>query len=279
MTIVDTGVRKALDLEVIVPVDDMAAPVTSVDDPSADPAARASIWPHIYPRLLELVHEHHSTLIFVNSRRLAERMAARLNELEAERQGLSAGASFSAADIAAQAGAARVPAGVDLVRAHHGSISREQRVEIEDLLKAGKLPALVATSSLELGIDMGAIDLVVQVEAPTSVASGLQRIGRAGHTVGAPSVGKVFPKYRHDLLVAAVTCARMRDGLIEETRVPRNPVDVLAQHVVAMVAVEDFTVDEVFDVVSAAYPFAELTLPVLEGVLDMLSGRYPSDEF
>ncbi|HZQ56438.1 MAG TPA: DEAD/DEAH box helicase [Acidimicrobiales bacterium] len=277
VTIVDSGVRKELDIEVIVPVDDMASPSP---EPSLEgPEARTSIWPHIYPRLLELVHAHHSTLIFVNSRRLAERMAARLNELEAERQGLPAGATYSGAAVAAQAGAARVPAGVDLVRAHHGSISREQRLEIEDLLKAGKLPALVATSSLELGIDMGAIDLVVQVEAPTTVASGLQRIGRAGHSVGAPSVGKVFPKYRHDLLVAAVTCARMREGLIEETHVPRNPVDVLAQQVVAMVAMEDLTVDDVFEVVGSAYPFADLTPAVLEGVLDMLSGRYPSDEF
>jgi ATP-dependent Lhr-like helicase len=279
VTIVDTGVRKALDLEVIVPIEDMASPAASVPDPSAAPTAATSIWPHIYPRLLELVHEHHSTLIFVNSRRLAERLAARLNELEAEQQGLPAGASYSGAAVAGQAGAARVPAGAELVRAHHGSISREQRLEIEDLLKAGKLPALVATSSLELGIDMGAIDLVVQVEAPTSVASGLQRIGRAGHSVGVPSVGKVFPKYRHDLLVAAVTCTLMRDGLIEETRVPRNPVDVLAQQLVAMVAMEDLTVDDVFEVAVGAYPFAELTRPVLEGVLDMLSGRYPSDEF
>jgi ATP-dependent Lhr-like helicase len=279
VTIVDTGVRKSLDVEVIVPVEDMASPVLATAGPAPDPEARTSIWPHIYPRLLELVHQHHSTLIFVNSRRLAERLAARLNELEAERQGLSAGASYSGAAVAGQAGAARVPAGVDLVRAHHGSISREQRLEIEDLLKAGKLPGLVATSSLELGIDMGAIDLVVQVEAPTSVASGLQRIGRAGHAVGVPSVGKVFPKYRHDLLVAAVTCARMQEGLIEETRVPRNPVDVLAQQVVAMVAMEDLTVDDVFDVVAAAYPFVDLSRPVLEGVLDMLSGRYPSDEF
>jgi ATP-dependent helicase Lhr and Lhr-like helicase len=288
VTIVDTGIRKALDLEVIVPVEDMAElgkPVTVDGSPvfdgaaATDPQVRTSIWPHIYPRLLDLVHAHHSTLIFVNSRRLAERLAARLNELEATRQGLDAGASYSGAEVAAQAGAARVPAGAELVRAHHGSISREQRVEIEDMLKAGKLPALVATSSLELGIDMGAIDLVVQVEAPTSVASGLQRVGRAGHAVGQASVGKVFPKFRHDLLVAAVTCARMRDGLIEETRVPRNPLDVLAQQIVAMVAMEDLTVDEVMDVVAGAYPFTDCTPAVLESVLDMLSGRYPSDEF
>jgi len=278
VTIVDTGVRKQLDIEVIVPVEDMGEIGTMVAPAGADstdPTVRTSIWPHIHPRLLELVHAHNSTLIFVNSRRLAERLAARLNELDAGQRT----PGWSGADKAGLSGAAHVPAGADLVRAHHGSISREQRLEIEDLLKAGKLPALVATSSLELGIDMGAIDLVVQVEAPTSVASGLQRIGRAGHSVGQPSVGKIFPKYRHDLLVAAVTSARMQAGLIEETRVPRNPVDVLAQQIVAMVAMEDLSVDEVAAVTGAAYPFAECTPAVLEAVLDMLSGRYPSDEF
>ncbi|MHB8662646.1 MAG: Lhr family helicase [Acidimicrobiales bacterium] len=284
--IVNAGVRKELDIEIIVPVDDMGELGKSVDSelvmsgPAAgSPEVRTSIWPAIYPRLLALIHEHHSTLVFVNSRRLAERLAARLNELEAQRRGLPAGTPFSGAEIAAQAGAARVPAGAELVRAHHGSIAREQRVEIEDLLKAGKLPALVATSSLELGIDMGAIDLVVQVEAPTSVASGLQRIGRAGHSVGAPSVGKIFPKFRHDLVVAAVVASRMQEGLIEETRVPRNPLDVLAQQIVAMVAMEDLTVDEVAVVVHGAYPFVDCSRAVLETVLDMLSGRYPSDEF
>src|SRR5688572_11281345 len=180
---------------------------------AGDPEVRASIWPAIHPVLLDLIKSHRSTLVFVNSRRLSERLAARLNEL----------------------------AGEDLVRAHHGSIAREQRVEIEDALKAGQLPALVATSSLELGIDMGAIDLVVQVQAPHSVASGLQRIGRAGHQVGEPSKGKIFPKFRGDLVLAAVTAQRMQAGLIEETRVPRNPVDVLAQQIVAMVAIEELT--------------------------------------
>ncbi|MEA2901008.1 MAG: ATP-dependent helicase Lhr and Lhr-like helicase [Actinomycetota bacterium] len=256
VAVVDAGVRKQLVLEVIVPVDDMGELGKVIPDvlsgPAAgDPEVRTSIWPAIHPVLLDLIRTHTSTLIFVNSRRLAERLAARLNDL----------------------------AGEELVRAHHGSIAREQRLDIEDQLKAGKLPALVATSSLELGIDMGAIDLVVQVEAPPSVASGLQRIGRAGHQVGQPSEGKIFPKFRGDLVVAAVTAGRMERGLIEETKVPRNPLDVLAQQIVAMCAVDDVTVDEVADVAAGAYPFSDLSRPLLENVLDMLAGRYPSDEF
>ncbi len=260
VTVVDAGVRKTLELQVIVPVEDMAELGRPIEDdggavlsgPAAgNPEARHSIWPAMHPVLLELIRSHRSTLIFVNSRRLSERLAARLNEL----------------------------AGEDLVRAHHGSVAREQRLEIEDALKAGKLPALVATSSLELGIDMGAIDLVVQVESPASVASGLQRIGRAGHQVGEPSRGRIFPKFRGDLVEAAVVAQRMVAGLIEETRVPRNPLDVLAQQIVAMVAVEDLRVEEVAEVVAGAYPFADCSPALLENVLDMLAGRYPSDEF
>ena len=275
VTIVDTGVRKELDLEVIVPVEDMAEPGRRIavaagdggdelllSGPAAgDPAARSSIWPSIHPVLLDLIRAHTSTLIFVNSRRLSERLAQQLNELDAEQRGITDGS------------------GGELVRAHHGSIAREQRVEIEDALKAGKLPALVATSSLELGIDMGAIDLVVQVESPSSVASGLQRIGRAGHQVGEPSKGKIFPKFRGDLLVAAVTSQRMQMGLIEETKVPQNPLDILAQQIVAMVGMDDWSVDDAFACVTGAYNFSELTREAYEGVLDMLSGRYPSDEF
>ncbi|MGH9264008.1 MAG: DEAD/DEAH box helicase, partial [Acidimicrobiales bacterium] len=261
VTVVDAGVRKPLELQIVVPVEDMAELGRPIDDgeggplmsgPAAgSPEARHSIWPAMHPVLLDLIRAHRSTLIFVNSRRLAERLANRLNEL----------------------------AGADLVRAHHGSVAREQRLEIEDALKAGKLPALVATSSLELGIDMGAIDLVVQVESPASVASGLQRIGRAGHQVGEPSRGRIFPKFRGDLVEAAVVAQRMEAGLIEETRVPRNPLDVLAQQIVAMCAVEDLTVEEVAGVVAGAYPFADCTPALLENVLDMLAGRYPSDEF
>ncbi|HEX6128375.1 MAG TPA: helicase-related protein, partial [Candidatus Limnocylindria bacterium] len=255
--IVDAGERKTLELEVIVPVEDMARmgedlPADELPGgPAAGPEARRSIWPSIYPRLLELIRAHRTTLVFVNSRRLAERMAARLNEL----------------------------AGEELVRAHHGSIAREQRLGIEEALKAGTLPALVATSSLELGIDMGAIDLVIQVEAPPSVASGLQRIGRAGHQVGAPSTGKIFPKYRGDLLEAAVVVRRMLDGQIEETRIPRNPLDVLAQQLVAMGAMDRWTVADLHALVTRAHPYRDLSREQLEGVLDMLSGRYPSDEF
>ncbi|MDP8937233.1 MAG: DEAD/DEAH box helicase [Actinomycetota bacterium] len=260
VTVVDAGVRKPLELQVIVPVEDMAEMGKPIDNgdgallsgPAAgDPEARHSIWPSIHPVLLDLIRAHRSTLVFVNSRRLAERLASRLNEL----------------------------AGENLVRAHHGSVAREQRLEIEDALKAGKLPALVATSSLELGIDMGAIDLVVQVESPKSVASGLQRIGRAGHQVGEASRGRIFPKFRGDLVEAAVVVSRMKAGLIEETRIPRNPLDVLAQQIVAMCAVDDLTVDQVAHVVAGAYPFADCSRPMLENVLDMLAGRYPSDEF
>ena len=185
---------------------------------------RNSIWPAIHPRILELIREHRSTIVFTNSRRLAERLAQRLNEL----------------------------AGEELVRAHHGSIAREQRLEIEEDLKAGRLPALVATSSLELGIDMGAVDLVIQVESPTSVARGLQRVGRAGHQVGAPSKGVIFPKYRGDLLECAVVTRRMHEGAIETTTIPRNPLDVLAQQLVAMTVMDRWTVDDLLATVTRA---------------------------
>ncbi|HET7521353.1 MAG TPA: DEAD/DEAH box helicase, partial [Candidatus Limnocylindria bacterium] len=257
VAIVDAADRKTLELEVVVPVEDMTRMGEELEleeqrgGPAAGPEARRSIWPSIHPRLLELIRAHRSTLVFVNSRRLAERLAARLNELAEE----------------------------ELVRAHHGSIAREQRLEIEEALKAGRLPALVATSSLELGIDMGAIDLVIQIEAPPSVAAGLQRIGRAGHQVGAPSTGKIFPKYRGDLLEAAVVVRRMLDGAIEETRVPRNPLDVLAQQLVAICVDRAWKVDELHALVTRAHPFRDLSREQLEGVLDMLSGRYPSDDF
>ena len=189
--------------------------------------------------------------MFVNNRRLAERLALRLNEL----------------------------ADATIARAHHGSIAREQRVEIEELLKAGQIPCLVATSSLELGIDMGAVDLVIQVESPKSVARGLQRVGRAGHELGAVSKGRIFPKFRADLLEAAVVAKAMREGAIEETQIPRNPLDVLAQQIVAICADEEIAVDDLYDLVRGAYPFAGLARTQLENVLDMLAGRYPSDEF
>jgi ATP-dependent Lhr-like helicase len=255
--IVDAGARKRLELQVVVPVDDMAAigevlpPDQQPGGPATSPDLRSSIWPAIHPRILELIKSHRSTIVFTNSRRLSERLAQRLNEL----------------------------AGEELVRAHHGSIAREQRLQIEEELKAGRLPALVATSSLELGIDMGAVDLVIQVESPTSVARGLQRVGRAGHQVGAPSRGVIFPKYRGDLLECAVVTRRMHEGAIETTEIPRNPLDVLAQQLVAMTVMDRWTVDELLATVTAAAPFETLTRDVLEGVLGMLAGAYPSDEF
>jgi ATP-dependent Lhr-like helicase len=262
VTVVDAGTRKPLDIEVVVPVEDMGELgkelPEQVSGPAAAPPPRASIWPHMHPRLLELIDAHRSTLVFVNARRMAERLAAQLNEL---------------------AGRGPDSGRPELVKAHHGSLAREQRLLIEDQLKAGTLRALVATSSLELGIDMGAVDLVVQVESPGSVARGLQRIGRAGHQVGEPSRGKVFPKYRGDLLEAAVVVQRMRDGLIEETRYPRNAVDVLAQQIVAMCALDEWDVDDLYALVRRAANYSDLSRDAFVAVLDLLAGRYPSDEF
>ncbi len=247
VAIVDAGRLKTMEVRVEVPVDDMTR--LPLDDETGQPAN--SIWPAIYPRLLQLIREHRSTIVFVNSRRLAERLAARINEL----------------------------AGEDLMRAHHGSIAREQRLLIEDQLKAGTLRGLVATSTLELGIDMGAVDLVLQVEAPPSVAAGIQRVGRAGHSVGEISRGVVIPKFRGDLLETAAVVEGMLEGRIESTVVPRKPLDVLAQQIVAMCAMEEWRVDELGSLVRRAYPFADLGPRAFESVLDMLSGRYPSDEF
>jgi ATP-dependent helicase Lhr and Lhr-like helicase len=311
--VVNPPSAKEFDLRVVVPVPDMAD-LASAPDPAPGPGSAAgpgrpatplerdladlagdpdlsgpaageprtpSIWPHVEERVVDLVAAHRSTLVFANSRRLAERLTARLNEVWAER---STGAelpepgSLRPAAVTAQAGAA-VGAPAVLARAHHGSVSKEQRALIEGELKAGRLPAVVATSSLELGIDMGAIDLVVQVESPPSVASGLQRVGRAGHQVGAVSRGVLFPKYRSDLVQTAVVVERMRSGRIEALAIPATPLDVLAQQVVAMLAMEPWSVDDLEALVRRAAPFAGLTRGLLEAVLDMLSGRYPSDEF
>ncbi len=277
VTIVDAGTRKPLDIEVVVPVEDMGELGKVIDEPVSGPAAagpvRKSIWPAMHPQLLELVQQHRSTLIFVNARRLAERLATRLNELAAEQAGGEVSAFASAEAVGVP------PADVELVKAHHGSLSKERRLIIEDELKSGRLKGLVATSSLELGIDMGAVDLVIQVESPGAVSRGLQRIGRAGHQVGEPSRGKIFPKHRSDLVEAAVVVRRMHEGLIEHTRYPRNPLDVVAQQIVAMCALDDWTVDELGALVRRAANFADLSEDVLTSVLDLLSGRYPSDEF
>src|SRR5919198_2591909 len=265
----DAGRAKRLDLEIVVPLDDMTVP---------EEGSYNSVWPSIYPKILELVAEHRSTIVFVNNRRLAERLALRLNELHWEdgRTGKAGTASNAASQATPREGAERPR---EIARAHHGSLAREQRIEVEELLKKGEIPCLVATSSLELGIDMGAVDLVIQVESPKSVARGLQRIGRAGHELGAVSKGRIFPKFRADLLESAVVARRMLDGAIEETQIPRNPLDVLAQQIVAVCADEEITVDELHELVRGAYPFADLSRTQLENVLDMLAGRYPSDEF
>jgi ATP-dependent Lhr-like helicase len=276
--IVDASEPPALDLAVIVPVDDMEnppppepAPQLPAPDPEGDllgmideelalpnpastlPGDRAGIWAAIPPRVLELVRAHTTTIVFCNSRRLTERLSQRLNEL-AVSEGLP-----------------------PVARAHHGSVSHAERMHIEEALKSGTLPCICATSSLELGIDMGAVDLVIQIEAPISVASGLQRVGRAGHQVGEQSRGRIFPKYRGDLLEAAVVARAMRRGEIEATRIPRNPLDVLAQQIVAMCVVEDRALPELAAVLRRARPYRDLSEDALVAVLDMLSGRYPVD--
>ncbi|MEJ7741108.1 MAG: DEAD/DEAH box helicase [Nocardioidaceae bacterium] len=272
---------KQWDLQVVVPVEDMTELGTVSDDlegPAAGNAPRASIWPHVEERIVDLIEQHRSTIVFANSRRLAERLTARLNEIVAERVGDDVPNPGQPAEVMAQSGAS---AGLPpiIARAHHGSVSKEQRALIEDDLKAGHLPCVVATSSLELGIDMGAVDLVIQVESPPSVASGLQRVGRAGHQVGEISHGVVFPKHRADLVQTAVTVERMRAGQIEALKVPTNPLDVLAQQIVAATSIEPWDADALFSVVRRTASFATLPRSAYDATLDLLSGRYPSDEF
>ncbi|WP_338320250.1 ATP-dependent helicase [Streptomyces lonarensis] len=276
---------KEFRLSVEVPVPDMSELGGSrlpeaAEDP-ADPSAadRPSIWPSVEERIVDLVRAHRSTIVFVNSRRLAERLCNRLNEIAYEREtGEALPEEHGPAELMGGSGAGASAPAV-LARAHHGSVSKEQRARVEEELKAGRLPAVVATSSLELGIDMGAVDLVIQVESPPSVASGLQRVGRAGHQVGAVSSGVVLPKYRGDLVQSAVVTERMRSGGIEALRVPANPLDVLAQQLVAMTAMDVWDVDELLLLTRRAAPFASLPESAYHGVLDMLAGRYPSDAF
>ncbi|MFH9958784.1 DEAD/DEAH box helicase [Streptomyces roseolus] len=270
---------KEFDLSVVVPVEDMGELGGSPASEGKDGGDKPSIWPHVEERIADLVQSHRSTIVFANSRRLAERLCNRLNEIAYERAtGEPAPEGAPPAEVMAQSGAAKGAPPL-LARAHHGSVSKEQRAQVEEDLKAGRLPAVVATSSLELGIDMGAVDLVVQVESPPSVASGLQRVGRAGHQVGAVSTGVVFPKYRGDLVQAAVVTERMRSGSIEALRIPANPLDVLAQQLVAMVALDTWQVDDLLTLVRRAAPFASLPESAFTAVLDMLAGRYPSDAF
>ncbi|MCW2779743.1 MAG: dependent helicase, Lhr family [Marmoricola sp.] len=273
---------KEWDLKVVVPIEDMTQ--LDADD---DSPRNGSIWPHVEERVVDLVEQHRSTIVFANSRRLAERLTARLNEIALDRALLRSGAEpvvgsrppqGQPAQLMAQSGQSQGAPGV-IARAHHGSVSKEQRAVIEDDLKRGRLPCVVATSSLELGIDMGAVDLVIQIESPPSVASALQRVGRAGHQVGEVSRGVLFPKHRGDLVPTAVSVERMRSGGIEALRVPANPLDVLAQQVVAATALESWDVDHLFDVVRRTASFAALPRSAYDATLDLLAGRYPSDEF
>lgn len=270
---------KEFDLSVVVPVEDLGELGGSPVADGSEGAERPSIWPHVEERIADLVQAHRSTIVFANSRRLAERLCNRLNEIAYERAtGVPLDEHHAPAELMGGSGAAQGAPPV-LARAHHGSVSKEQRALVEEDLKAGRLPAVVATSSLELGIDMGAVDLVVQVESPPSVASGLQRVGRAGHQVGAVSRGVVFPKYRGDLVQSAVVTERMRTGSIESLRVPGNPLDVLAQQVVAMTSMDTWQFDDLLATVRRAAPFASLPESAFTAVLDMLAGRYPSDAF
>ncbi len=289
-TIVAPPTAKTFELAVQVPVPDMANPAAN------------SIWPEVEARIADLIESHTSSIVFANSRRLAERLTSRLNEIHAERSGveleparnaavgggapaqlLGSGQTYGAPPVAIASAAEPGAAGRDtmapLARAHHGSVSKEQRAAVEDDLKSGRLKAVVATSSLELGIDMGAVDLVIQVEAPPSVASGLQRIGRAGHQVGEISQGVLFPKHRTDLIGCAVTVQRMLSGQIETARVPANPLDILAQHTIAAAALEPLDADRWFDTVRRSASFATLPRSAFEATLDLLSGKYPSTEF
>jgi ATP-dependent Lhr-like helicase len=292
VTIVQPPAAKTFDLRVVVPVEDMTElGVRSTEAVSPGPGepeetglqSAGSIWPHVDRAIVEQVLEHRSTIVFANSRRLAERITASMNEIYVEMVTGEVPEKFPAQMIGGS-GMTKTPAPVltevpILARAHHGSVSKEQRAEIEDALKSGRLRCVVATSSLELGIDMGAVDLVIQVETPPSVASGLQRVGRAGHQVGEISKGVLFPKHRADLLGTTVVSERMRTGLIEAISVPQNPLDILAQQTVAAVAVDTIDVEEWFETVRRSAPFATLPRSAYEATLDLLAGRYPSDEF
>ncbi|MBB1047108.1 DEAD/DEAH box helicase, partial [Dietzia cercidiphylli] len=283
VTVVAPGSDKRFELTVRVPVEDMADLSSAGSDVTAPPGTpgEGSIWPHVERQVVDLVTAHRSTIVFVNSRRLAERLTARLNEIHAEDTdpgSLPPAPARPPAQIMVPSEVSR-GAPAELAMAHHGSVSKERRALIEDALKSGRLRAVVATSSLELGIDMGAVDLVVQVESPPSVASGLQRVGRAGHQVGEVSRAAVFPKHRADLLHSAVTVERMVAGAIETMSVITNPLDVLAQQTVAACALESIDVEDWFAAVRRTAPFVGLPRSAFEATLDMLAGKYPSADF
>ncbi|MDU1908979.1 MAG: helicase-related protein, partial [Eggerthella sp.] len=239
----------------------------------------SSIWPYIEASILDEVLAHRTTIVFVNSRGLCEKLTARLNDLYAKRMGIARGvdADAPAAPIRSDLGStADMSTGAPAIiaKAHHGSVSKEKRLQVERELKAGELPCVVATSSLELGIDMGSIDLVLQVAAPPSVASALQRIGRANHQVGGRSTGSIFPRTRTEIIDAAVAAEGMYEGRIEQTALVKNALDVLAQQTVAAVAMDELAADDWYDTVRRAAPYTELPRRAFDSVLGMLAGRY-----
>lgn len=283
--IVAPPASKTFELGVVVPMDDMTNPPPPPGAPPEAPGIDAeytevtgSVWPHVEEAIVDRILQNNSTIVFANSRRLAERLTGRLNEIYAERIGVALPEPTVPAAMMAQAGST---AGADpvLAKAHHGSVSKEQRAQVEEELKSGVLRCVVATSSLELGIDMGAVDLVIQVEAPPSAASGLQRVGRAGHQVGEISRAALFPKHRGDVLHTAIVTERMLAGKIEAIQVPRNPLDILAQQTVAASALGAISVEEWFETVRRSAPFQSLPRSAYEATLDLLAGRFPSDEF
>ncbi|MBJ8347356.1 ATP-dependent helicase [Antrihabitans sp. YC2-6] len=276
ITIVAPPAPKTFDLSVVVPIPDMTELGVSATGDTAD---AGSIWPHVEEKIVDLVLEHRSSIVFANSRRLSERLTARLNEIYAERNGEGVSTEHKPPSLIGASSEVIHGAEALLARAHHGSVSKDQRALIEDDLKSGRLRCVVATSSLELGIDMGAVDLVIQVEAPPSVSSGLQRVGRAGHQVGEISRGVLFPKHRTDVIRCTVTAMRMTAGEIEHMKVPPNPLDILAQQTVAACALEPIDAADWFDAVRRTGNFATLPRSAYESILDLLSGRYPSDEF
>ncbi len=281
--IVAPPASKTFELGVVVPMDDMTnpPPPPGVPGEAADAEyteVTGSIWPHAEEAIVDRILQNNSTIVFANSRRLAERLTGRLNEIYSERTGIELPAATVPAQMMAQSG---TTAGADpvLAKAHHGSVSKEQRAQVEEELKSGVLRCVVATSSLELGIDMGAVDLVIQVEAPPSAASGLQRVGRAGHQVGEISRAALFPKHRGDVLHTAIVTERMLAGKIEAIQVPRNPLDILAQQTVAASSLGAISVEEWFETVRRSAPFQSLPRSAYEATLDLLAGRFPSDEF
>jgi ATP-dependent helicase Lhr and Lhr-like helicase len=268
VAIIDAGQKKQMDLRV-----ECAAPDFSLLSPEG-------IWPLVFREMLENIRRHRTTLVFVNNRRLAERIAAKLNEMilgTGQTFGLYAVPHSTGATLESNPG---IEAGTPIpVQAYHGSMSREARERMEDDLKAGRLSVLVATSSLELGIDIGSIDLVIQVQSPKGIGRGLQRVGRSGHLVTAGSKGRIYPTHREDLVESAVVARAMTLHDVEPVNIPENCLDVLAQQIVAMVSVEEWDAEELYTLVRQSYCYRELPSDLYGSVLQMLAGRYAHEAF